>query len=139
MHYTSRYFLFCFLSITLWNCQNPQKEESEILQQQVMAVHDEMMPRMDELYTMKKQLLAKLQVRDSTMQDSTGVHATLQEAIQKVKAGEEAMMTWMRSYQGHSIQDTDSLIVYLKEELPRVAEMKKVMLEGLEAGKEALK
>lgn len=130
--------LFCF-GLLIWSCQNPEKQEVEQLKQQVMAVHDEMMPRMDELYSIKKSIVTKLQTADSISNDSQNSKDTLREALRKVQAGEEAMMQWMRDYKGHTIMDNDSLLLYLKEELPKVEQMKQTMLEGLEAGKEALK
>lgn len=77
-----------------------EKEEAITLYKKSMAAHDEVMPRMDEMFRVEKSLKA---LRDSLMTDSIANAARLSEILAGIKTIKDAgkgMMDWM-----HHIQD----------------------------------
>ncbi|MGB3848454.1 MAG: hypothetical protein WA958_00690 [Tunicatimonas sp.] len=104
----NRYF-FSFLSIALIfsSCQttttteaDPTLERAQEIYAEAIAVHDEVMPRMDEIM----QLRQKLQLRVTSMQeqpeeDYADSLQQMQTAIENLQQADQAMMQWMRSVQ----------------------------------------
>ncbi len=102
-------FTAALLSTTLLlgSCQSsttteadPTLERAQTIYAEAIAVHDEVMPRMDELM----QLRQKLELRVTSMQeqpeeDYADSLQQMQTAIQNLRDADEAMMQWMRSVQ----------------------------------------
>ena len=94
-------------TLLLGSCQSsttseadPTLERAQTIYAEAIAVHDEVMPRMDEIM----QLRQKLQLRVESMQEQTEEDYAdslqqMQTAIQNLRNADEAMMQWMRSVQ----------------------------------------
>ena len=94
-------------TLLLGSCQSsttteadPTLERAQTIYAEAIAVHDEVMPRMDELM----QLRQKLELRVTSMQeqpeeDYADSLQQMQTAIQNLRDADEAMMQWMRSVQ----------------------------------------
>lgn len=131
--------IFSALLLTI-SCDNGEKEVA-LLEKEVLDVHDEVMPLMgpraeiDLLVTSLQDSIA-VYVADSTVDHSAKI-GSFQEAISGLEAANESMMTWMREYQpgigdGQSLEDR---LVYLKDELVKVNDMKALTLSSIEAAK----
>ncbi len=125
-------------SLLVLSCKDAKKEEIAALKSEVMAVHDEMMPQMDEIFRMKKTLLTMKDTSENTDTTSTERTEKIQSGIDGLLQAEKVMMEWMRAYKGNTIQDKDSLLLYLREEKVVVLNMKSKMQEGIELGKAAI-
>lgn len=92
--------------LILAGCANPQKEEIKKLQDEVIGLHDEMMPLMDNLYTARMKL-----------QKAEGDSVAINNLIAEIKSAEDAMMDWMRNFnpvfEGETDQET---LDYLKDQ-----------------------
>ena len=101
-------FTAALLSTTLLlgSCQSsttetdPTLEQAQTIYAEAIAVHDEVMPRMDEIM----QLRQKLQLRVESMQEQTDEDYAdslqqMQTAIENLQQADQAMMQWMRSVQ----------------------------------------
>jgi hypothetical protein len=106
-----------------------QKEKP--LYDQVMDIHDEVMPKMDELYQLKKGLQEKLIATDSTQ---TEKRLQLEETIHLLDSANESMMVWMREFNPPAEEDKEAYQQYLEGELLKVKAMRSVVLNALEAG-----
>src|SRR5690606_29221491 len=72
-------------------CKNGEKkEESPSQMQEVMAVHDELMPKMSEISNLMGQLEAKI--------DSTEATIKYQKAKKDLESAHMAMMDWMKDF-----------------------------------------
>ncbi|MEM6316650.1 MAG: hypothetical protein AAF960_03215 [Bacteroidota bacterium] len=115
---------FLLTSIFLTACGEYNSEQQQ-LWDEVMVVHDEVMPKMGELHKLEKQL---------KKQTSTEAQ---QAAITKIEAAQESMMDWMRNFKPmRKVAKMEHQVAmdYLKEEQKKVAEVKRLMLEGIEVG-----
>lgn len=83
--------LVLILTIGLTSCKNgEQKSEGPTQMQEVMAVHDNLMPKMSELSSLMGELDTKI--------DSTEAGVKYQNAKKDLESSHEAMMEWMKDF-----------------------------------------
>lgn len=112
------------LSLFGIGCQEYNQEQQKMWDQ-VMEVHDEIMPKMGDLHQLKKQL--------KKQQKSPEITAT----ISSIEQSQDAMMDWMREFKSMrqlSKLEHQAAIDYLKNEQIRVNDLKTLMLESIEKG-----
>lgn len=76
-------------------CDNKDKEAETKLNQEIMKIHDEVMPKMSELNRMKRQVGA---YKDAVPDDNAEMKDSLINAILLLAKTEDAMNDWMGSY-----------------------------------------
>jgi len=104
------------------------------LNSQVMAVHDEVMPKMGDLRAVQKKLSA---MADSMSMDSVSA-ASYRDLAARVAAANESMMDWMRNF-NRDFQGTDEEVrAYLEGELKKIKKVREEMLGSLKDGQKAL-
>jgi hypothetical protein len=102
------------------------------LYEEVMAVHDEVMPRMDDMYKLKQKL--KAQLLDSTASDER--QKEIQTAIKNLDVAGDGMMEWMRNFD--PIPDSlgeEKARNYLLTEKEKIQSVKDKMLLSIDAAK----
>jgi len=110
---------------------NDQMEDSpnKALYDQVMAIHDEVMPKMNDLYKAKTELRKRLEASDLTEAERTAIG----EKIAQIEAADESMMVWMRQFE--PIPDSageEKAKQYLEAELIKVKKVREDILQALE-------
>ena len=120
-------FLLLFALFLLASaCQKSTEETNKELYNQVMDIHDEMMPKMGAFHSMRKALGTKM-----SFSDSLGFSMEqLQNDLALVDSADHAMRVWMREFNPDEYKG-DELTVYLKAELVKVLEMKEIMNRAL--------
>ena len=79
--------------------EEQQADLREELYNQVMAVHDEVMPRMDEIYRLKTKLQEELQDLLANKSDSNAENIkSLTDKINSLENASKEMMVWMRQF-----------------------------------------
>jgi hypothetical protein len=101
IHFRKVYALLAFaLMVTACEPKKDLQQEATEIYAESMKIHDEIMPRMDELFTLRQKLTLKL---DSIKGDSV-VNAAridqIRKATSRLAAAEKDMMDWM-----HNIKD----------------------------------
>ena len=98
---------------------------------EVMAIHDEIMPRMGTLMNLKKQLKEKAAAMDSTQSIDQEQLVSIQASIEQLEVADEAMMQWMRTYKdpADSVSHEEA-IEYLELKEQEIIEVKEVMQES---------
>jgi hypothetical protein len=114
------------LFILACTSQKSTEEVNKELYNQVMDVHDEVMPKMEAFYSMRKMLREKIAAADSLGLDS----AQLQANLLLIDSAERSMMDWMHEFRSEDYEG-EELTEYLKSELVKVNEMKEIMLRAL--------
>lgn len=133
------------LIVTLASCGQKQQEhhhdhdhaqdalfgaENQALYDEVMKVHDEVMPKMNDLYKMKQDLQKKL---DETKDLSEEKKKELEQTIARLDSASDGMMVWMRQF--NPVPDSlgeEKAREYLEDEMERVKKVKEDILETLE-------
>ncbi len=81
-------FIILACGITFFSCKEEKKEVSITQMQEVMAIHDEVMPKMGEIGRLVGQL--------KPMADSLGMDSPEGKAMRKLQDANKAMMDWMQ-------------------------------------------
>lgn len=120
----------------IWACSDKDKEEKDSLMSQVMAAHDEVMPKMGDLRRLSKTLNEKadsLAAQDSA--SFAGHIEELRSTAEKIEAANESMMEWMRQFE---VPDNEApvqeVLVYLKEQKAKIDKVREDMLDSMEEG-----
>ncbi|HMP29812.1 MAG TPA: hypothetical protein PKD85_09435 [Saprospiraceae bacterium] len=117
-------FLATYLIFASTSC-NPDVPKSKLLEEQVMGIHDEVMPKMTDLQSAKKELELAL----ANGADSTKVF----ELLDQIDDADESMMVWMEEYQiPDEASSEEDKLTYLNLELSRINDVKNKMLKALE-------
>lgn len=116
------------LSALLISC-GEKKSQLKTLESDVIEVHDEIMPKMKEMLTLRNKMVA--------IGDSLGALGNADSSIYYAKANsllkaDAMMMDWMHGYEiDLSSYSEEEAIKYLENEKNKISEVKKVMLEAM--------
>ncbi len=131
--------VFLLVIVTACNQTAQQQQEEQKRWEEMMAIHDEVMPKMADINALSRQLKEKLAVLDTTQ---TEAQQKLRQTIEALSAAEDGMMTWMAEIEPLStLRETkkhEEIMTYLAEELKKVTKVKEDMLRSIELGQQAL-
>lgn len=111
-----------------------KEEQRNELYQQVIVIHDEVMPKMEDIINLQDKIRIQL---DSLIEiDSTSERIIiLQEMNLKLESADKSMMNWMREFDVDMNSDEvnqDEAIEYLENEMRRIEEVKEVVNTSIE-------
>lgn len=104
------------------------KTAHQALYNQTMDIHDEVMPKMDALYTRKKSLQDSIA---KTPRLTAEAKAAIERRIQVIDSASSAMMVWMRQFNPSDSVTSIAYGEYIKKELEKVKLVQAQMLEAL--------
>lgn len=106
---------------------------NQALYDQVMDIHDEVMPKMNDLYKLKKQLQDTIAKTPAMMEEKK---RELEQTILQLDSASNSMMVWMRQFNPPSDSASEeALREYLEAQLEMVKKMREDVVEALEKGK----
>jgi hypothetical protein len=98
---------------------------------EVMAIHDSIMPKMQDLFNLKKQLVARIAKADSANGKGANTLAKAEkqeaEAIKsRLEQADESMMDWMRNYNADTLDllDAEKAADYLAEQKRKIIDVR---------------
>jgi carbamoylphosphate synthase small subunit len=102
--------------------------------QEVLAIHDSIMPNMDKLMELKKQLKMEVKITDSLMavKPVSTLKTYKNEALKiaaELDSADHAMMGWMHGFKMDSLKklDKSGADVYLADQKKKIEEVRKLM------------
>ena len=105
------------------------------IEQEVLDIHDEVMPKMGDLNNNRKKLIKRLYTRDSV---EYGMR--IRESVDNLEEADSLMWDWMHNYSRPSYdKDLDSVEAYLNAELVKVKVMREKFFSGLSESEALLK
>lgn len=119
--------------------------EVDSLKNQVMAVHDEVMPKMEEIMALELEAQQQIKQLDSLAKiNPKQANATqkqqLDSLVVQLNKADDAMTHWMQEFDGQMKSKTDEeKITYLKSEKDKIDAVRDQMLGSINKGKELLK
>ena len=134
-------FAFSLILLTMTSCKNENKastvEKSQM--QQVLAVHDEVMPKMGTIGNLISQIDEKIKDTDST--------EVLLKASQDLKDSHKEMMDWMKGFGERFNSDeilkgkalTDEKQMFLDEEEAKIKALRDKMNSSINNAEDLLK
>jgi hypothetical protein len=105
---------------------------NEALYNEVMKVHDEVMPKMNDIYKYQQQLKEKLKAPNLSVKEKEQINAVLG----KLDSAGNGMMVWMRQFD--PIPDSageEKARVYLEGEMEKVKRVREDIAQALEQAK----
>jgi len=109
---------------TITNCG--EKEKS--LYDQVMDIHDEVMPKMNDIYKMKKSLKDSI-ANTADMPEETKLK--FEQTILQLDSAGNSMMVWMREFSPPDQKDEEAFKKYMETELVKVKKMREDVMKAL--------
>jgi hypothetical protein len=116
-------------------CGSADKDQEKKIAEEVTAMHDIVMPKMDEIMAAQRDIKAAVE-KDSTLKTTADSLNT------QLSAADDAMMEWMQKYnpnyynEGHTHAE---VLSYYEAERKKIEEVQKQMESGIAATKQFLK
>lgn len=107
--------------------ERKEDNSNQSLYEKVMGVHDEVMPRMDEIHKLKRQLQETIKNSKDLAEEK---RKELEQKITLLDSASKAMMNWMHEFRPEEFKG-DSLRLYLEKEMERVTKVKDLMLDAI--------
>jgi len=111
-------------------------DPNEALYIQVMAIHDEVMPKMDDLYRLKKELQDKI---SSSKELTVDKKEQLKQIISSLDSADHLMMNWMHKFK--PLPDSagqEAAREYLENEMEEINKVKELTNESVQKAKTEL-
>ncbi len=106
---------------------------NQVLYDQVMDIHDEVMPKLQDLYTLKKGLEDKIA---ATPNISAEEKQMLEKRIVILDSVSQLMMDWMHRFsQKPDSTDQEAAREYLESEMEKIRKVREAMLEAIASEK----
>jgi hypothetical protein len=120
----SRLFLALFTSIILYSCQPNQEELNKIKRDAVIAIHDEVMPKIGQLKKFEKEAEKQIEILEmSEPVDSLQIQE-LKAIANELNEAYEAMFVWMRQYNGDDEgKSPEEIKEYLETQEEKISEV----------------
>lgn len=118
--------------IILSSCENAQEKAFETLNEEVMSLHDNIMPKTEDLVTLKSKL-------DSLSKGPDSIHVKrIQIALAKA---DESMMDWMHQYSLDSLEkmSIEDKISYLRNQIGQLQSIEKLTDSTISAAHQYVK
>ncbi len=125
----------CLLFIAS-SCQSddPNHIKEEALKDELMVIHDEVMPKMGEVNKLRNELVTLSEKSNTT--DSLAI-ASIKETIQYLEQADEGMMDWMGEFKRPSklrkSKTHEEILAYLEDEKQKVQKVKEDINGSIEA------
>jgi hypothetical protein len=136
-------YLLAFVILLAWGCgqksEHDQHEHdghdmeeggNQALYDEVMKVHDEVMPKMNDIYKLKEQLKDQIANTPGMVEEKK---KEIEGTIAKLDSASEGMMVWMRNF--NPLPDSlgeDQAKEYLENEMEKIKKVRESVKEALE-------
>jgi hypothetical protein len=131
-------FLFLMIAFAFSAC-NTEQSAQEKLWDEMMVVHDEVMPKMGDLNRLSRDIRAQL---DTVPPIDTLKKLQQLDLLIRIGKAEEGMMAWMSELKLlddlRATKSHKEIIQYLEAEKQRIGAVRDSMLVGIEAGEAEL-
>lgn len=134
------YSLFVAISIVvLLGACNGDADKVKELETKVMDIHDEVMPKMDVIASLNRQLSSKITELDSLQLEGASSNTLAEERIkaidlkQQLSNSDSLMMEWMYNYNADSASSLSSekALDYYGNEIKKISEVKEKTLKSI--------
>jgi cell division FtsZ-interacting protein ZapD len=132
-----------FLLLISFSCTSHNTQKEENLKKEIMDIHDEVMPKMGNIYNLKKELeknreyLTSDSIPSNTPKISTSDLDSLLEALENA---DESMMSWMRSYNKFDDENLshEEQMEYLQKEKEKIETVRLKMISSIKEAENLL-
>ncbi|GAB2615261.1 hypothetical protein [Belliella aquatica] len=134
------YFTILSTALILFSCSGEQVDENQILKDEVIAIHDEVMPYMGDLKSLRKKINEKSEVleeQDSVVNSEKVLELKL--LAKDLDDAFEGMFVWMRQFKNsYEEMGEEEIKSYLQEQKVLVSKVRDDINRSMAAAKEEL-
>ena len=139
------YNLSILLLIMIVACSKPSNQSDEgsdegednptqALYDQAMNIHDEVMPKMEDIYKIKSQIQEKIANSPNLVKERK---ETLERTILQLDSANNAMMDWMHEFNPlPDSVDEEEARAYFENQIEKIKKVKELMVSTIEQAKE---
>lgn len=106
-------------------------------------MHDEVMPKLDEIMSLKAQLSKRIQHADSLQNEGISGNSIAEDRMksvdmnQKLNQSDKMMMDWMNNYRGDSAKKLkpQEAVLYFETEKKKMTDIKEFTLKSIQEAK----
>ena len=110
------------------------EDPNQALYEQVMEIHDEVMPKMEDIYKIKSQLQEQIANSPDMV---VGKREKIEKMIKELDSANNLMMDWMHQFNPlPDSADEEESRAYLESQMEKIRAVKEGMLLTLEMAKE---
>jgi len=126
-----------FPILLLLSCNSDRKKNPVLanMHDEVMEVHDEVMPKISRIKKQQKQL--KIKVGSEAYTPEQKSEMTM--AINLLEKSEKAMFDWMKAFEKPDYEQTETAAKYYESEMERITTVSQMMYKSMDKGDELLK
>lgn len=117
------------ITLLVWGC-GEKSQDNQALYDEVMKVHDEVMPKMNDIYKLKEELKKQIADTPGLVEEKK---KAIESTILKLDSASESMMVWMRNF--NPLPDSlgeEKAREYLEDQKVKVEKVKEDMLQAIE-------
>lgn len=112
------------LTFLLQSCGNKQVEANEKFREEVIAVHDEVMPKMGQLKSLEKTALQMIEELSRSPEPNQERIDALKTLAAELDQAYEGMFVWMRQYEVEDGEkNPEEVKAYLEEQMVKVTKV----------------
>ena len=116
---------------------NTDSSPNQALYDQVMSIHDEVMPKSQDCYKLKKELEEKIAATPNLIAEKK---KELEMAINQLDSADRSMMDWMHKFNPlPDSADQETARAYLESEIEKINKVKSLVNESIDKAKEIIK
>jgi hypothetical protein len=140
MKFNFPYFLILILVVFFQSCGNKQLEENKLLREKIIAIHDEVMPKMGQLKSLEKSAVQRTEELQNSESFDLAKIDSLKTLALKLNKAYEGMFVWMRQYSTEDgEQSPEQVKAYLDEQFLLVSKVNEDIKSALEEAEGTLK
>ncbi len=106
-------------------------DPNQALYDQVMAVHNEVMPSTSDIYQLKKELKDKIAAEPDKAKE-------FEQTILELDSADHAMMDWMHKFNEPDSVDQETAREYLENEMEKINKVKELINTSIQKAKDKL-
>lgn len=132
--------IFIFLIVLSFSCGPSPSEKNQQLRDEVIAVHDEVMPLMGKLKSLEKEAATAAEELEASGSEDTTKIEELKALAFDLNQAYEGMFVWMRQYETEDGELTpEEVKAYLDDQMIKVSVVNEDIKAALEKAEELLK
>jgi len=114
-------------------CQKNAEDKQKLMINEVMAVHDEVMPKMDDIMSLKSSLDSAIKVSPDS--------AKAKKLYSALDVADNQMMDWMENYDSESVKgkSEEQISKYFADQKTRITGVKVLTVKSIEEAKNFLR
>jgi hypothetical protein len=127
--------------VSFLGCNKQSDKNLDLIQNEVMAIHDEVMPKMGDILNLKEKLNKQLTNTDSTKAEYVIIKSKIDSLKSQLVDADNQMMDWMNEYNVDTLMaiNEEEGMKYLQAEKQKLTLIKAKTNQSIEAAKLFLK